>query len=50
MNIELTEKVDENVIGGFVINFQDYQYDASIINQLNKLKKGFSENLYETKY
>lgn len=50
MNIELAEKVDGNIIGGFVVNFQDYKYDASIINQLNKLKKEFSENLYETKF
>lgn len=50
MNIELTENVKEDLIGGFVINFQDYQYDASIINQLNKLKKGFSENLYEIQF
>lgn len=50
MNIELTEKVDIDIIGGFVVNFQDYRYDASIINQLNKLKKMFSENLYETQF
>ncbi len=50
MNIELTENVDEDLIGGFVVNFQDYQYDASIIKQLNKLKKGFSENLYEIQF
>ncbi|HJN06424.1 MAG TPA: ATP synthase F1 subunit delta [Bacteroidales bacterium] len=50
MNIELTEKVDGDIIGGFVVNFQDYKYDASIINQLNKLKKDFSENLYETQF
>ncbi|MAZ93025.1 MAG: ATP synthase F1 subunit delta [Lentimicrobiaceae bacterium] len=50
MNIEITEKVNEEIIGGFVIDFQDYQYDASIINQLNKLKKGFSENLYEIQF
>jgi len=50
MNIELSENIKEDIIGGFVINFQDYQYDASIINQLNKLKKGFSENLYEIQF
>ncbi len=50
MNIELSENINENLIGGFVVNFQDYQYDASIINQLNKLKKGFSENLYEIQF
>ena len=50
MNIELSEKVDEDIIGGFIVNFQDYKYDASIINQLNKLKKGFSENLFEPQF
>lgn len=50
MNIELTENINEDLIGGFVVNFQDYQYDASILNQLNKLKKGFSENLYEIQF
>ena len=50
MNIDMSEKVKEDIIGGFIIDFQDYQYDASIINQLNKLKKGFSENLYEIQF
>jgi F-type H+-transporting ATPase subunit delta len=50
MNIELTEDINEDIIGGFVVNFQDYQYDASIIKQLNKLKKGFSENLYKIQF
>ncbi len=50
MNIEMNEKVKSDIIGGFVIDFQDYQYDASILNQLNKLKKGFSENLYEIQF
>ncbi len=48
MNIDLMEKVNKDIIGGFVVNFQDYQYDASIINQLSKLKKSYSENLFET--
>lgn len=48
MNIDLTEEINKDIIGGFVINFQDYKYDASIINQLSKLKKSYSENLFET--
>jgi F-type H+-transporting ATPase subunit delta len=48
MNIEMTEKVNKELIGGFVVNFEDYKYDASINNQLNRLKKSFSDNLYET--
>ncbi len=43
MNIDLTEKIHEDIIGGFIVNFQDYKYDASIINQLSKLKKSYSE-------
>lgn len=50
MNIELSELVDEDIIGGFIVNYMDYQYDASVMNQLNKLKKGFSENLYEIQF
>jgi F-type H+-transporting ATPase subunit delta len=50
MNIEMHEKVNDDIIGGFIVDFQDYQYDASIINQLNKLKKSFSENLYEIQF
>lgn len=43
--IELEEVVDEEIVGGFVINYGDYQYDASIKTQLNKLQKQFSKNL-----
>jgi len=48
MNIEMTSNIDKELIGGFVVNFEDYKYDASIINQLNRLKKSFSDNLFET--
>ncbi len=50
MNIELIEKIKEDIIGGFILNYEDYQYDASISTQLNKLKKRFSENLYEVQF
>ena len=50
INIELSEIINEDIIGGFVVNFQDYKYDASVINQLSKLKKGFSENLYKIQF
>ncbi len=45
-NIELIETVNEDIIGGFVVKMGDYQYDASIANQLKRLKKEFSKNLY----
>ncbi len=46
-NIELIEEVKEDLIGGFVMNYDDYKYDASIAYQLKKLRRGAAEiNLY----
>lgn len=36
------EKVNENLIGGFVLKVGDKQFDASIANGLNKLKREFA--------
>ena len=44
-NVELKEQVDKDIVGGFIINYSDYQYDASIKTQLNKLYKQLSKNL-----
>jgi F-type H+-transporting ATPase subunit delta len=45
-SIELTEQVDEDIIGGFVLDFADKQYDASIISKIKDLRKEFDVNLY----
>ncbi len=37
--IEITEKVDESLIGGFVIRVEDQQLDASVIHQLKTIKR-----------
>ena len=44
--VELTEKVDKDMIGGFVLNVGDRQIDASIKNKLKALKVNFSYNPY----
>jgi F-type H+-transporting ATPase subunit delta len=44
--IELEEKVQEDLIGGFVLNMEDSQYDASLRKKINRLKKVFESNLY----
>lgn len=44
--VELEEKVDQELIGGFILNVEDRQIDASIKNNLKKLKLKFSENPY----
>jgi F-type H+-transporting ATPase subunit delta len=37
--IELTEKIDEEILGGFVVKIGNTQVDASVANQLNNLKQ-----------
>ena len=44
--IELLEKVDADLIGGFILNVGDKQVDASIKSKLKTLKVKFSENPY----
>ena len=44
--VELTEKVDEKLIGGAIIRIGDKQLDASVIRQINDLKQTFNKNLY----
>lgn len=43
-SVTLENEVDESLIGGFVLRVGDLQYNASISNQLNKLKRQFSLN------
>ncbi len=47
--VELIEKVDKNLIGGFVLRMDDKQYDASIASELRKLTKEFAGNPYVRK-
>jgi F-type H+-transporting ATPase subunit delta len=44
--VELIEKVDPSIIGGFVLRIGDVQYDASISKKLKALKSEFDDNLY----
>ena len=47
-NVDLVEEVKEELIGGFVLQWKDMQYDASILNQVNKMKKAMANiNLYK---
>ena len=45
-DVQIINKIDKNIIGGFIINYLDYQYDRSIRNDLKKLQGLFDENLY----
>ena len=44
--IELIEKVDSDLIGGFVLDVGDRQVDASIKSKIKTLKLKFSQNPY----
>ena len=42
--VTLENIVDESILGGFILRVGDKQYNASISNKLNKLKKEFTLN------
>ncbi|HEY1040999.1 MAG TPA: ATP synthase F1 subunit delta [Bacteroidia bacterium] len=42
--VELQEKIDKDLIGGFIIKIGDKQVDSSVSRKLNDLRKNFSEN------
>ena len=44
--VELTEAVDENLIGGFVLEMDDKLFDASIRKDLIDIRKQFNKNYY----
>lgn len=37
--VELTEKIDADLIGGFIVRMGDNQIDASVASQISKLKQ-----------
>lgn len=44
--IEIRNVIDKNIIGGFIVKYNDYVYDASITNTLKRLHADFEENLF----
>jgi F-type H+-transporting ATPase subunit delta len=38
---EITEQIDAELIGGFIVRMGDHQIDASVANQLKRLKQQF---------
>ncbi|MFH6603025.1 ATP synthase F1 subunit delta [Maribacter algicola] len=43
--VTIENKIDESIIGGFVLRIGDLQFDASIANKLNNLKREFASSL-----
>ena len=48
--IELVEKINEKLIGGFTLQVGDKRVDASIAKQIRKLSQSFNENPYIKEY
>lgn len=47
-NIDITTEVNPAIIGGFVLQFKDKLYDASILHKLDTLKKEFANNEFKS--
>lgn len=43
-DVEVKNTIDESILGGFILRVGDIQYNASIANKLNKLKREFTLN------
>ena len=48
-NIEMTTTVDPDIIGGFVLQYEDKLYDASVRRNLEVIDDNFKQNIYEKK-
>ncbi|MEQ9423373.1 MAG: ATP synthase F1 subunit delta [Cyclobacteriaceae bacterium] len=44
--VELSEKVDKEILGGFKLKIEDTQIDDTILSKLRELQYKFSENPY----
>ena len=44
-SVTLRNKIDESIIGGFILRVGDLQYNASIANQLDNIKREFTKSL-----
>lgn len=47
-NVEIETAVDPSLIGGFVVEFANKMYDASVKHKLDTLKKEFVGNVYKS--
>ena len=47
-SVKIVEIVDKSLIGGFRLNVDDMQVDASLKTKLEELKRNFSKNTYKS--
>lgn len=44
------EKVDQDLIGGFILEYDNKRYDATVKNALERIESSFNKNLYLENY
>ena len=44
MQVDFTAIIDENLVGGFILEVEDFRLDASVRNQLNQLRLELIKN------
>ena len=49
-SVQVEESIDENLIGGFVLRVGDLEFNASVSNKLQKLKREYVYNPYIKEY
>lgn len=49
-SVELVEKTDKALLGGFILRVGDKQVDSSVMRQIRNLERNFSENPYIKEY
>ncbi len=45
--VQLTTQIDPSILGGFILQFNDKQYDSSIASKLKNISKNFSDNKHK---
>ena len=48
--IQLTCKVDASLLGGIMIEMDDFRFDATVLSRINKLRQEFSQNIYQVNF
>jgi len=48
-SVELKDETDENMLGGFKLEFDHKMYDARLRTKIRKLRQEFAKNEYESK-
>lgn len=43
--VDVTEKIDNSILGGFILRVEDQLYDASVSNKLKQMKKSLLEKI-----